>query len=77
MYTTKTRFSVKILVFFLIISLVFWLMPANLVFAQEEDTAPPVITLIGKSSIEVELDSIYEDPGATASDDVDGDITDS
>jgi len=39
------------------------------------DTTPPVITLIGNPEITVETGSIYSDPGATATDDVDGDIT--
>jgi len=40
------------------------------------DTIPPEITLLGETIIEIEVDSIYEDAGATANDDIDGDITD-
>ena len=39
------------------------------------DTTPPTINLIGSSSITLSLGSTYEDPGVTASDNVDGDIT--
>ena len=37
---------------------------------------PPVITMNGTSQVVVELGSIYVDAGATALDDIDGDITD-
>ena len=40
------------------------------------DTTPPVITLRGDSSVTLEVRTIYIDPGATALDDVDGDISD-
>ncbi|MBT5824050.1 DUF5011 domain-containing protein [Candidatus Peregrinibacteria bacterium] len=40
-----------------------------------DDISAPVITLIGANET-IEIDSIYEDLGATATDDVDGDITD-
>ncbi|MGB3399036.1 MAG: immunoglobulin-like domain-containing protein, partial [Candidatus Deferrimicrobiaceae bacterium] len=39
------------------------------------DTTPPVITLLGSSPVTVEVGSAYADPGATASDIVDGDLT--
>ena len=39
------------------------------------DTTPPVITLIGESVIEIQMGSTFEDPGATAHDDKDGDIS--
>lgn len=39
------------------------------------DTTSPVITLIGDSAISVTEDSVYTDAGATAIDDVDGDIS--
>ncbi|MCA0152317.1 immunoglobulin-like domain-containing protein [Winogradskyella vincentii] len=41
------------------------------------DTTPPVITLIGASTINLELGDSYTDQGATASDNVDGDLTSS
>ena len=40
-----------------------------------EDTTAPVITLLGEAAVEVEQDAEYVDAGATATDDVDGDIT--
>ncbi len=39
------------------------------------DTTPPVITLIGDSTVNLILGSAYTDAGATALDNVDGDIT--
>ncbi len=39
------------------------------------DTAPPIITLIGGSTLNVSTGSTFTDPGATASDHVDGDLT--
>jgi subtilisin-like proprotein convertase family protein len=39
------------------------------------DSTAPIITLLGNSPIEVELGSSFSDPGATASDNIDGDIT--
>ncbi|MFZ3386355.1 MAG: DUF5011 domain-containing protein, partial [Candidatus Hydromicrobium sp.] len=41
------------------------------------DTTPPVITLIGDSTVTIQLGSAYTDAGATASDDVDLGITNS
>ncbi len=39
------------------------------------DTTPPVITLVGDASVTISQGATYTDSGATASDDVDGDIT--
>lgn len=39
------------------------------------DIAPPVITLIGDSTVYVAKGESYEDPGVTATDDCDGDVT--
>ncbi len=39
------------------------------------DTTPPVITLLGASPMEVSIGESFVDPGATASDNVDGDIS--
>jgi len=39
------------------------------------DTAPPVITVTGDNPVTVEKGSTYTDAGATASDNVDGDLT--
>lgn len=40
------------------------------------DTTAPVITLLGNASESIAVDSVYVDAGATASDEVDGDMTD-
>ena len=39
------------------------------------DTTPPVITLVGASSLSLEIGEAYEELGATATDDTDGDIS--
>ena len=39
------------------------------------DTEAPVITLIGESPVSIDQDTTYSDQGATATDNVDGDIT--
>jgi hypothetical protein len=39
------------------------------------DTEAPVITLIGESTVSIDQDTTYTDQGATATDNVDGDIT--
>lgn len=39
------------------------------------DEDPPVITLLGESSIELEIGDEFTDPGATANDEVDGDVS--
>ena len=39
------------------------------------DGIPPVITLVGEPSLSIEIGTAYADAGATASDDVDGDIS--
>ena len=40
-----------------------------------EDTTAPIITLIGDSNISLELEDSFNDPGATASDNYDGNVT--
>lgn len=42
---------------------------------SEKDTKKPVIKLLGKATINVELNSKYTEKGAVATDNVDGDIT--
>ena len=42
----------------------------------EPDTVPPVITLVGAATVTVQLGAVYTDAGATATDNVDGDISD-
>ncbi|MEK7135599.1 MAG: DUF5011 domain-containing protein, partial [Patescibacteria group bacterium] len=39
------------------------------------DTTPPVVTLAGSAAMELVVGDIFTDPGATATDDVDGDLT--
>ena len=39
------------------------------------DVIPPVISLLGSNPVNVELGSTYSDAGATASDNIDGDLT--
>ena len=40
------------------------------------DTTLPEITLIGNSNEDIDVGSVYIDPGASATDNYDGDITD-
>ncbi|WP_038863154.1 DUF5011 domain-containing protein, partial [Vibrio campbellii] len=42
---------------------------------NKKDETPPVITLVGSKSITVYLNDKFEDPGFTATDNVDGDIS--
>src|SRR5699024_8243393 len=42
---------------------------------EEEDTVEPVITLNGDNPMELEVGEEYVEPGATAEDDVDGELT--
>jgi hypothetical protein len=44
-------------------------------YADIVDTNPPVITLIGSPTVNINVGDTYNDEGATALDDVDGDIT--
>ena len=44
---------------------------------NKEDTTAPVITLIGDNPYKLPLNSNYVDPGVTAEDDEDGDLTSS
>jgi hypothetical protein len=47
----------------------------NLAVTVEADTVPPVITLLGDANVSVTQGGTYSDAGATASDNVDGDLT--
>ena len=49
--------------------------PINPAAATGPDTTPPVITLLGNANMTVEQGDTFTDPGATASDNVDGNIT--
>jgi len=58
--------------------------PVNFVFdsftlqetgTQPVDTTPPVITLLGDNPLELTVGDTYNEPGATANDNVDGDIS--
>ncbi len=42
---------------------------------SSNDTTPPIISIIGDSTVYVGKDSVYTDLGAIATDDMDGDIT--
>ena len=42
---------------------------------EEPDTIAPIITLIGSNPLLVNKGSVFTDPGATATDNKDGDIT--
>ncbi len=44
-------------------------------FVHVTEDLPPVITLIGEASVTLNCGAIYADAGATAEDDVDGDLT--
>ncbi len=46
------------------------------VIEKNIDTTPPVIALRGDAQIELNIDDIYEEYGATAEDNIDGDLTD-
>ena len=43
---------------------------------EKPDTTPPVITLIGNNPLMVDKGTTFVDPGAVATDDKDGDISD-
>ena len=49
----KVTFPARILTLFIAAFLTFWLIPSNLVFADDRGTTPPVITLNGVSSVNV------------------------
>ena len=48
----------------------------NINVGDVADTVPPEITLIGAQTVTVQVGDTYKDAGATATDNVDGDITD-
>lgn len=43
---------------------------------DDEDTVAPIITLNGDNPLQLTVGETYEEPGATAEDDVDGDVSD-
>ena len=49
--------------------------PFELVATVTPDTVVPVITLLGNSSVSLFVGDVFRDSGATAADDLDGDIT--
>jgi hypothetical protein len=61
---------VFITVFILAASIVFFI-PS----CKEKDTTPPVITILGANPLNHQLGVPYEDPGATALDEEDGDLS--
>ena len=44
-------------------------------YVEPADTTAPVITLLGEDPVAITVGDAYVDAGATATDDVDGDIT--
>ncbi|CAG0957787.1 partial Pesticidal crystal protein Cry22Aa, partial [Methanosarcinales archaeon] len=52
-------------------------LPVRIYYTEAVDITPPVITLTGLSSVTVEAGSVYTDAGATAHDNIDGDLTSS
>ncbi|MGH1386368.1 immunoglobulin-like domain-containing protein [Kordia sp.] len=46
------------------------------IVSAEPDSSPPIITLLGENPIQLFVNDTYTDAGATAIDNVDGDITD-
>jgi len=50
-------------------------MTRSVIVTLPADTTAPVITLIGSNPITIEQNSAFTDPGATANDNVDGDLT--
>ena len=42
---------------------------------SRNDTTPPVVTLKGSAALAISQGSTFTDPGATATDDTDGDLT--
>ena len=63
--------------FIILFSLSFILIGYNFVFATDSipDIIPPVITLNGDANVSINVGDIYNDLGAKANDDIDGDIT--
>ncbi|MCP4644066.1 MAG: DUF5011 domain-containing protein, partial [bacterium] len=47
----------------------------NVIDTTPADTTPPVITVLGQNPVTLEVGTSYVDAGATATDDVDGDLT--
>lgn len=71
----KNRFLLApiIVLFYLIAS--FGIARAEDSLAIEVDLVPPVISLVGEALLALNVGDVYVEAGATASDDVDGDIT--
>jgi hypothetical protein len=61
----KNKVLLKIVVFTVITLVCLWLLPVGLISA--EGAVIPVITLIGDSTVTVDVGTAYEDAGATAS----------
>jgi hypothetical protein len=62
--------------FFMMVLLGFMLTATQCTKDDDEDTTAPVITLKGDNPQLVNKGDTYQDPGYTATDDKDGDITD-
>ena len=48
---------------------------SSFLYVAPADTTAPVITLVGDDPVAITVGDAYVDAGATATDDVDGDIT--
>jgi hypothetical protein len=70
--TAKSDFAGEVLPFTGYSAPGYTLVAADIVIAKAE---APVITLLGEAEISLELGSTYTDAGATAADNIDGDIT--
>ncbi|TAN35352.1 DUF5011 domain-containing protein, partial [Patescibacteria group bacterium] len=49
--------------------------PTDTASPAVSDVEPPVVTLIGDAALEITVGDTFTDPGATATDDTDGDLT--
>jgi hypothetical protein len=47
----------------------------SLTSPSSTDTTPPVVTLVGDAAMQITVGGTFTDPGATAMDDIDGDLT--
>jgi hypothetical protein len=65
----------RLSIFLFLTVIIFGLLSVSSCKKESKDTTPPVITLLGSATMYVAKDSAFIDPGATASDDIDGDIS--
>jgi len=65
----------KIKIFLFIFTTVLGMITPSSCKKDKKNNTPPVITITGKNPYTVDKNSNYADPGATAYDETDGDIT--